>query len=801
MSDAEMDDPLDEVWNEMKVHFLLEMPKVHSTPTSWPRMSAPAIAVLREHPKSISVAFEYLQHQLEHTLNEEVVPEFWKIIKGTPSLANQILQHLETLPSHPFVSAVSFLHRHWKRQMEIATKMDALGQDLGHQCHVLGQKSYEELYPVLLRGTLHSQLPHEFEKVLLPFYDATFHVFYVRQNSRFNADPDDSVADGTLNGCEGCKKDVDQCQCDKVLSIFNELNQQLIQMGLLERLTFNALTQTIHNRIEKHVQETCQGSFTISHLQKLEDWLDQVVMSWLRLLYVQFDPLQELALRSFRGRLVNHLYEVYTKTRIDQLFNIIIEFPDSQPALEDLKDCLGRTGLRPTLTENLTRVLSKKLLHLGVNTTDILTAYIAAIRALRVLDPSGVVLEVVCAPVRTYLRTREDTVRCIVQSLIDDSSSELADELKKNEGLSLDDSFYEEQDMDNWESWVPDPIDAPSISKGRRTSDIISMLVNIYGSKELFVNEYRSLLSNRLLSHFTYDTEKEIRNLELLKLRFGDAPLHQCEVMLKDIGDSKRINTSLHSADAGSAELNRQAFPVNAVILSAQFWPQFKQENLQLPQSVAQSLDVYTKAFETVKGNRTLVWKPHLGFANIDLELGDKKINLTVSPVHAAIIYQFQVKAEWTSEELAQTLKIPLATLRRRIVFWQTQGLVREISADRFALIEDGKMMRRPSGIGGTSSNSAASTMDEEDERDSITRNSRDQLNEELNVFWSYIVNMLINLEALTLERIYQMLKMFAMQAPSAVECDINEVRAFLDKKVRDHELVFTGGMYKLPKT
>lgn len=76
------------------------------------------------------------------------------------------------------------------------------------------------------------------------------------------------------------------------------------------------------------------------------------------------------------------------------------------------------------------------------------------------------------------------------------------------------------------------------------------MLVNIYGSKELFVNEYRTLLSNRLLNpnqfQFTYDTDKEIRNLELLKLRFGEASLHQCEVMLKDIGDSKRINNLLH---------------------------------------------------------------------------------------------------------------------------------------------------------------------------------------------------------------------------------------------------------------
>ena len=111
--------------------------------------------------------------------------------------------------------------------------------------------------------------------------------------------------------------------------------------------------------------------------------------------------------------------------------------------------------------------------------------------------------------------------------------------------------------------------------------------------------------------------------------------------------------------------------------------PQFKEDSLRLPAEVSACLDVYTKAFEAMKGNRTLVWKSHLGFANIDLEIGDKRVNLTVSPVHAAIIYQFQIKAEWTAEELARTLAIPVSALRRRITYWLTQGLVREVAADR----------------------------------------------------------------------------------------------------------------------
>ena len=71
---------------------------------------------------------------------------------------------------------------------------------------------------------------------------------------------------------------------------------------------------------------------------------------------------------------------------------------------------------------------------------------------------------------------------------------------------------------------------------------------------------------------------------------------------------------------------------------------------------MTESLESYAKAFETMKKIRTLVWKCHVGFANIDLQIGDKKLNLTVSPVHAAIIYQFQEKAEWLASDLVSRL-------------------------------------------------------------------------------------------------------------------------------------------------
>lgn len=55
--------------------------------------------------------------------------------------------------------------------------------------------------------------------------------------------------------------------------------------------------------------------------------------------------------------------------------------------------------------------METRLLHPGVSTPDVLTAYVSAIRSLKVLDPTGLLLQTVTQPVHQYLRSREDTVR------------------------------------------------------------------------------------------------------------------------------------------------------------------------------------------------------------------------------------------------------------------------------------------------------------------------------------------------------------------------------------------------------
>ena len=61
---------------------------------------------------------------------------------------------------------------------------------------------------------------------------------------------------------------------------------------------------------------------------------------------------------------------------------------------------------------------------------------------------------------------------------------------------------------------------------------------------------------------------------------------------------------------------------------------------------------------------------------------------------------------------------------------------------------------------------------------------------------------MLTNLESLPLERIHSILKMFAMQGPSSTgEVSLQELKAFLDKKVKEQKLIYAGGVYRIPSS
>ncbi|XP_033110113.1 anaphase-promoting complex subunit 2-like [Anneissia japonica] len=753
-----------------------------------------SVLILYQNGFSLLVE-DWLLEKLRQDLQNIFSPGFWKYFDNDMKDIS--------CTNDAFVLAVNNLHQSLQPYVQLMQTVDCISEGFNSDAEKQRKLySITERFIVLIKATQFYHMPQSFRSgVVWQFYSKAFKAFENSDHDEMAEDNDD----GKDVHCNGSTNSNDCSCCQQILKYFDQLNSQLFSLGLLEHVCGEAITSIIHTKIQQHVKQCCQGEFEVSFLDKLEEWLNEKVVAWLTNICQSDSTSSSSAgttVTKWTDRLQYFLYQTFAKLRIQELFNIIVEFPDSMKALEDLKMCLKKTDLRAHLIRSLRSDFETRLLHPGVNTADILTQYISSIRSLKVLDQSGVMLEIVCEPVRKYLRSREDTVRCIVSSLTDDSSSDLAEELIKAEPLQMDESYMSEEEEEDPSNWQPDPIDADpgNTSKSRRSSDIISTLVNIYGSRELFVSEYRTLLADRILTSFNFDTARELRYLELLKLRFGESQLHFCEVMLKDVADSKRINANIKEKQLEMEENDKniekrkeeEELDYNSLILSAQFWPNLKEEKLELPEAIKNAMDAYRTSYETLKGSRTLNWKTNIGLVNLDIELKNRKLSFSVSPIHATIIIHFQERAKWTIEELSSVMQVPGTALRRKIAFWQSQGVLKEDKEDTFVLVEEQQ---------GHHGGEDVLMIDSDEEIESAMASAQDQKEEELQMFWTYIVGMLTNLESLPLERIHSMLKMFAMQGPTSSECSEQELRVFLDRKVRDQQLIYAGGIYRLPKT
>ncbi|XP_059850337.1 anaphase-promoting complex subunit 2 [Hypanus sabinus] len=735
-----------------------------------------------------SVLVEWFMEVLQIDLQEKIAAEFWDFLTQRENMVTE--QQRSKLLHDAFCTLNQRLAPYLRSLKYLETWLEeGLINTVGPG--TLRDKVYNMVKAVLFFSSV-----QPFQEIIHEFYTRAFSIYVHRdRRNSLSEDDEETVDEMELMTCAGCCSEKEKCWCSTAMEQFTEVNRILHSLNLLERISADAITTILHKMIEERVGRLCRGEYENSFLSQLEEWLETKVICWLSMVFLQkasiksASPQTSSTLQRWRIHLQFFLYQVYANMRIEELFSIIRDFPESKAALQDLKVCLERTNQRQQLLSSLKMALETRLLHPGVNTADVITLYISAIKALRELDPSMVILEVVCEPVRKYLRTREDTVRQIVAGLTDDSegSSDLANELSKADPITLEHGQDSDDDMSDPENWLPDPIDADPGKCGskRRSSDIITLLVSIYGSKELFINEYRTLLADRILHHFSYITCREIRNLELLKLRFGEAQMHFCEVMLKDVADSRRINSHIHE------EEQEGPLHLNAMILSGEFWPPLKEEKLELPPEVKEAMDAYTKKYEKLKAMRSLNWKPHLGNADLEIELADRTLSVSVSPVHAAIIMHFQQKSTWTLEELSDVLKVPLIALRRKIALWQQQGVLKEDPPDTFTVIEEEQKDQQEKMV----------LIDSDEEGDSAMASQADQKEEELQLFWTYIQGMLTNLESLPLERIHTMLKMFVMTGPVLTEIDMQELQAFLQKKVKDHQLVYSGGVYRLPKS
>ncbi|TVY82567.1 Anaphase-promoting complex subunit [Lachnellula suecica] len=497
--------------------------------------------------------------------------------------------------------------------------------------------------------------------------------------------------------------------------------------------------------------------------------------------------------------------------RINELFDIVKNWPHSGGALDDLRTAITTPQRRLHLTEAFADSLNEKLLHPGTSTLQILQTYISMIWSFHALDHSKVLLDRVAFPLQIYLCSREDTVRIIITGLLADpeesrTNPSTADKLVElaillNSGapkieLRANDEGLDWHDME----WVPDPVDAGPGYKRSKSADVIGTLIKDLGAQEVFIKEFQNIIGENLLKH-DGTFEREIKVLELLKVRFGEAPLQACEVMLKDIQDSSRVNGLIRKNQSlqnfpNIAEITSQPC-LNAKILSRLFWPQLQDDSYIVPSEIAELQKRYEEGFEALKASRKLTWLHALGQATVELELEDRTVVEEVHTWQASVIWAFQDDAQHSVEQLGESLEMEEPLVRSALKFWVNKLVLQEVSPSTFAVLETlNQEDRARSNAQAAASSSAANQGDGEEESAQAKKDGIEGGKEAM--YWPFVEAMLKNSSSqMPLQQIAMMLKMLVVEGfPYSNE----ELREFLARKVAEEVLELVGGKYKLRK-
>jgi anaphase-promoting complex subunit 2 len=395
------------------------------------------------------------------------------------------------------------------------------------------------------------------------------------------------------------------------INLNNEINHILIKLSI--------------QKIKKYILTHCSNIWN----QPLLNHINQFIQNEI---YPNFSILKDSSDVNTLYELLKIAHDELVSVRINEIFHMILDYPNSYHSLNELHHCLlikynhhhyneknfqssnlsykdssltnfahlanyslkSQSYQRTKLVETFIQCCHNNLLHSGVNTVDVITTYTKTIKSFLIIDPKGVLLDKVVRPIRMYLKSREDIIIKLVHGLLDDEQHndlyELAYELRNSEKTKSDKSniiLEDSLDLD----WIPDPIDALPDFKKDKVSDLIESLISIFDSKEIFIDEFTKLFGDRLLELTDYNVKEIQDHLDLLKLRFGNQEFTVLDIMIRDVHDSRTTNQEINteikdtkmttpgitdipiSGEFASKEIISDSLNFHTTILSHIYWP------------------------------------------------------------------------------------------------------------------------------------------------------------------------------------------------------------------------------------
>ena len=217
------------------------------------------------------------------------------------------------------------------------------------------------------------------------------------------------------------------------------------------------------------------------------------------------------------------------------------------------------------------------------------------------------------------------------------------------------------------------------------------------------MKELQHLLAERFLTSDNLNFQRDAELNEMFKSRFEQIHIQQCEIMLRDVVESKKVDNDIHHGllkpdsderkriqayaalvkdrfGAGSEKYEQfksilrsrdqqlgvqrkrlaslfkdepdlmerfnqlrkeQARVLQVKVLSRVYWPPLKDEAFQFPPAMRDIAERHANLWKATRRGRRLEWLKALGHVTLKLELQDRTINEKVTTLQAAVIHDF----------------------------------------------------------------------------------------------------------------------------------------------------------------
>ncbi|KAI8902062.1 hypothetical protein BC833DRAFT_574927 [Globomyces pollinis-pini] len=402
---------------------------------------------------------------------------------------------------------------------------------------------------------------------------------------------------------------------------------------------------TIFHKLAEFRIEEIVGECFFDHLQLLlenhirdqigTEFMESTLNSFLEFVNSQLYPILELMQESkriskWKTYLLFHVYRTSLIIFTEHIFPIICEYPESEPALSDLKICLKQCNETDDLIVSINNSLKRRLLIPDAKTRDIIGVYLSTKNCLDYLDVIDTKQALILNPIRDYLTTRKDALRTVVLQILQIGESEMGDTTENED---------------------------------------IKVLLSIFPAKSGFAKEYQVVLCEELMELQTFSLEEQVRHVEILKVLFGETEMSEAFVMLKDMEDSRRIHNHFRSRN--------NTDEISTIVLSNLFWPKLNTGEFDVPNRLLERRKLFVESFEEIQRYRKLEWMSNSGTVSIEVyRRNGESFKLNVSPLNASLLLQFESEDVVEYDHIRKILNCTVEQLNHSIRFWATHKIL-----------------------------------------------------------------------------------------------------------------------------